>query len=101
MSLRKFASKQRRIEQKIFLAVSDNAYNLQNAISVQLNWRHFDCFAHTINLIVEDGLKNNNVPQLVKKIKDITTHFRKSYTVNEKLLIFQRQNHLNEGNVAI
>jgi hypothetical protein len=36
------------------------------------------------------------VQRLVSKIKVIVTHFRKSYTANEKLLTFQRQNSLNE-----
>jgi hypothetical protein len=36
------------------------------------------------------------VQQLISKVKIIVTHFRKSYIANEKLLIFQRQNGLNE-----
>jgi hypothetical protein len=84
------------IEKKILLAESDNAYNIQNALSIQLNWRHFGCFAHTINLILKDGLKSTDVQQLISKVKIIVTHFRKSYIANEKLLIFQRQNGLNE-----
>jgi hypothetical protein len=86
-----------RIEKKkILLAVSDNAYNIQNALSIQLNWRHFGCFAQTIDLTVEDGLKSTDVQQLISKVKIIVTHFRKSYFANEKLLIFQRQNGLNK-----
>jgi hypothetical protein len=84
------------IEKKILLAESDNAYNIQNALSIQLNWRHFGCFAHSINLIVKEGLKSTDMQQLISKVKIIVTHFRKSYIGNEKLLIFQRQNGLNE-----
>jgi hypothetical protein len=56
-----------RIEKKILLAVSDNAYNIQNALSIQLNWRHFGCFAHSINLIVKEGLKSTDMQQLSNK----------------------------------
>jgi hypothetical protein len=49
------------IEKKILLAESDNAYNIQNALSIQLNWRHFGCFAHSINLIVKEGLKSTDM----------------------------------------
>jgi hypothetical protein len=84
------------LKKKILLAVSDNAYNIQNALSIQLNWRHFGCFAHSINLIVKEGLKSTDMQQLISKVKIIVTHFRKSYIANEKLLIFQRQNGLNK-----
>nr|CAI5839881.1 unnamed protein product [Callosobruchus analis] len=40
------------VENKILIAVFDNAANIKNAISEQLHWKHFGCFAHTINLIV-------------------------------------------------
>lgn len=44
------------LRDKIVFAVSDNAYNIQNALG-QLKFKHFGCFAHTLNLIVQSALK--------------------------------------------
>lgn len=40
------------VEEKVALVVSDNAANIKKAISEVNNWKHFGCFAHTLNLIV-------------------------------------------------
>lgn len=39
------------ISEKIKIAVSDNAANITSAISLNSNWRHMPCLAHSINLI--------------------------------------------------
>jgi hypothetical protein len=82
------------IENKILLAVSDNAANIKNAISTKLSWNHFGCFAHTLNLIVKDALKNKEMSAIIEKVKQIVAHFRKSCVSNEKLMVYQR----NAGN---
>lgn len=40
------------LENKIILAVSDNANNIKRALSI-LRLKNFGCFAHTLNLIVQ------------------------------------------------
>jgi hypothetical protein len=45
-------------EESILLAISDNAANIKKAISTDLKWRHFGCYAHTLNLIVGNSLKS-------------------------------------------
>ncbi|XP_022162110.1 zinc finger BED domain-containing protein 4-like [Myzus persicae] len=49
---------------KIVLAVSDNADNVQNALST-LQLKHFGCFAHTLNLIVQSAI--NKESELINK----------------------------------
>lgn len=44
------------IEHKITAIVSDNAPNIVGAIK-KCNYRHVPCFAHSINLVVQSGLK--------------------------------------------
>nr|XP_015839926.1 PREDICTED: zinc finger BED domain-containing protein 4-like [Tribolium castaneum]XP_015839927.1 PREDICTED: zinc finger BED domain-containing protein 4-like [Tribolium castaneum] len=61
------------IENKIILTVSDNASNIKKAISEDLGWKHFGCFAHLTNLIVQSGLKK--VIPTIDKVKDIVTYF--------------------------
>ncbi|XP_050510130.1 E3 SUMO-protein ligase ZBED1-like isoform X2 [Diabrotica virgifera virgifera] len=77
------------IQNKILLAVSDNAENITNAIVGFREWRHLECFAHTINLIVEDGLKCDTITELLNKVREIAEHFECSYESSEKLSAYQ------------
>lgn len=81
------------IEGKIFLAVSDNANNIKNAITKDLGLKHLGCFAHTLNLIVNDSLKVEAIMEIINKIKTIVSHFRRSCSANKKLSKYQE----NEG----
>jgi hypothetical protein len=78
------------LENKILLAVSDNAANIKKAIKEDLKWRHFGCLAHTINLIVQDALKS--IEPLIEKAKALVSHFKKSSNAKTKLDFYQTQN---------
>ncbi|KAL4083712.1 hypothetical protein QTP88_029028 [Uroleucon formosanum] len=80
------------LKEKIVFAVSDNAYNIQNALG-QLQFKHLGCFAHTLNLIVQSALKKEN--DLIDKVKNICTHFRKSTNANNKLIAYQKSMGVN------
>ncbi|KAJ8953453.1 hypothetical protein NQ318_023572 [Aromia moschata] len=58
------------LSEKVILVVSDNASNIKNAIIKDLGWKHFGCFAHTINLICYVLLKKQQKP-LVGKITQL------------------------------
>ncbi|CAH2095690.1 unnamed protein product [Euphydryas editha] len=73
---------------KVMLAITDNAKNIVNAINL-LGLRHFGCYAHTINLVVEDVLKI--VKEHLDKIKNVETYFKRSASATEKLLKYQTQ----------
>jgi len=81
------------LKNKIVLAVSDNAYNVQNALST-LQLKHFGCFAHTLNLIVQSAI--NKESELINKVKSICTYFHKSTTANSKLMTYQENNGIKE-----
>jgi len=74
------------VDKKIVFAVSDNAYNIKNALST-LQLKNLGCFAHTLNLIVQSALKQES--SLIDKVKAISTHFRKSTTAHHKLMTYQ------------
>jgi len=38
--------------------------------------RHTPCFAHTLNLVLEDALSHKDIQTVVKKCKDIVTYFK-------------------------
>lgn len=78
------------VENKILLALSDNAANIKKAISEELHWKHLGCLAHTINLIVKDALVT--VDPLISKVSDIVSHFKRSTVAKNKLDFYQKQN---------
>jgi len=80
------------LERKNVFAVSDNAYNIQNALG-QLQFKHLGCFAHTLNLIVQSALKKEN--DIIDKVKNICTHIRKSTNANNKLIAYQKSMGVN------
>ncbi|CAG9840757.1 unnamed protein product [Diabrotica balteata] len=77
-------------EESILLGISDNAANIKKAISSDLNWRHFGCYAHTLNLIMGDALKLIQEVTL-NKVSKIVTHFKQSENAKSKLDNVQRQ----------
>lgn len=81
------------IRNKISLAVSDNAYNVQNALSI-LQLKHFGCFAHILNLIVQSAISKES--DIINKVKSICTDFHKSTTANRKFMTYQKNNGIKE-----
>ncbi|KAM4028706.1 E3 SUMO-protein ligase ZBED1-like isoform 1-T1 [Anomaloglossus baeobatrachus] len=76
------------IESKVICCVTDNAANITKAIKI-LNWAHYPCLAHTINLIVGDSMKV--MTPTLDKVKSIVEFFHKSPIATEKLKSTQRQ----------
>lgn len=68
---------------KINFAVSDNAANIQKAIN-NIGWRHYGCYGHSLNLIVQDALIT--VQPILEKVKKIVRYFKRRSTALEKLL---------------
>lgn len=60
---------------KITAVVSDNAPNIVGAVKY-CNFRQVPCFAHSVNLVVQQGLKNIFLIQ--KKVNAIIEHFKQS-----------------------
>ncbi|CAH2000345.1 unnamed protein product [Acanthoscelides obtectus] len=76
------------IQDKIVFAVSDNAANIQKALQL-VRWKNMGCVAHTLNLIVKDGLKNERITLILEKVREIVRYFKKSTISNNKLLRYQ------------
>lgn len=78
---------------KISMITTDNAANIVGAVNI-LQYKNFRCYAHKINLIVQDGLaKEEVVANTLKKVKSIVTFFKRSNAATQKLVKFQE----NEG----
>lgn len=58
---------------KIFIVVTDNASNIVGSVINILEWRHFRCYAHSLNLIVNKSLLPVEI--ILKKVKTTVTFF--------------------------
>lgn len=77
------------LSDKVLIVITDNASNITSAITNILKWKHFGCYAHKINLIVQDGLLL--LDALIKKVKGLVTFFKRSNAAVQKLLKYQEQ----------
>ncbi len=76
---------------KIHSVVTDNAANVTAPIK-QVNVRHTPCFAHTLNLVVQDSINNTeDVQKLKEKIKTIVNFLHHSVKASGKLMQVQEQ----------
>lgn len=74
---------------KVNFAITDNAANIVKGIKECLGIKHFGCFAHTLNLLVDDALKLWQT--LIDKVKKIVAHFKRSSLSSERLAKYQLQ----------
>ncbi|XP_005113603.1 zinc finger BED domain-containing protein 1-like [Aplysia californica] len=78
------------IEEKISSIVTDNASTMVSLVNDHMKKHHVRCFAHSLNLIVRDGLKNSgDLLIVIGKVKAIVSFFHHSVKAAEKLRSFQ------------
>ncbi|XP_025198498.1 zinc finger BED domain-containing protein 4-like [Melanaphis sacchari] len=68
--------------------VTDNARNIScalNKYNSNDNLHHYFCAAHTLQLAIQDALKENNMESLLKKCRSIVTHYNYSNKSCERL----------------
>ena len=64
--------------------VRDNAANITAAVR-DGGFSHIGCVEHTLQLVINDGLDNENVTGVLKSIRSIVGHFHRS-TASRQLL---------------
>ena len=58
----------------------------------QCDWRHVPCLAHTLNLVVQNALReDDNVHELLTKVKNVVSNFHKSVKASDELRKIQQQ----------
>lgn len=74
-------------KRQIFLVVTDNGANIKSAVSTCFGKdKHLPCFAHTINLVVQNALDNtDNVATLINKVKHLVTFFKQCVSASDEL----------------
>ena len=79
------------ITDKISCIVTDSAANMIAAARLT-GWRHLPCFAHTLNLIVQEATeKDAELAELRQKCRSIVTFFKQSVKARDKLTEVQKQ----------
>lgn len=77
------------LQGKVLIVISDNAANIKKAIQEELKLKHLSCYAHTLNLIALDAVKQ--IDGIVLKVKNVVAYFKRSTTANAKFFDQQRQ----------
>ncbi|XP_066587634.1 E3 SUMO-protein ligase ZBED1-like [Prorops nasuta] len=72
--------------ESILVIVSDSGSNIKKAIKDEFGpEKHLPCFAHALNLITSKVIESNNIHVIVKKVKSIVCHFKKSIIAADEL----------------
>lgn len=79
-----------KIYDKITCIVTDNAASMLKACEL-LRKKNLPCFAHTLNLAVQENFKIPDVQNVIKKCKEIAHFFKASCIASEKFKEEQKQ----------
>lgn len=74
--------------ENVIVVVTDNGANIVAAVDKLFGKaKHLPCFAHTLNLIAENSIFNNNIQlhTIIGKVKDIVSFFKRSVNAADKL----------------
>jgi len=86
-------------KKNIAAVVTDNGANMVKAIYDQFGkGNHIPCFAHTINLVVENSISNSEeFKQLLHKVREVVKYFKRSTSASDEL----RKLQINEGKMNL
>lgn len=86
------------VRSKVVSLVTDNAATMIKVAEL-LKIRHLPCFAHSLNLVVKETLREPIVKAIIEKCSSIVTHFKKSTVASDKLKSIQRE--LNKSELKL
>uniref|UniRef100_H2ZY19 HAT C-terminal dimerisation domain-containing protein n=1 Tax=Latimeria chalumnae TaxID=7897 RepID=H2ZY19_LATCH len=79
---------------KITTYVHDNASNIVLANTALLEWESNPCFAHTLQLAINDGFKFSSINRVVGAASRLVSHFHHSTVATQALKLKQQQQNL-------
>lgn len=74
-------------ENSIICSVTDNVPNMRSVVNLFLGeGKHISCFAHTLNLCVQDAMREvEEFQNIVNGVKEIVSFFKRSNTASQLL----------------
>nr|XP_047133755.1 uncharacterized protein LOC124811797 [Hydra vulgaris] len=79
------------IDKKSICIAHDNAVNIKNAVTAMApNIKSRTCFAHSLQLCVKKGLKENEIKQIIITASRIVSHFKHSIVAIKALQVVQK-----------
>ncbi|XP_030750852.1 zinc finger BED domain-containing protein 4-like [Sitophilus oryzae] len=86
--------------EKVVAIVTDNGANMVKAAQDLVGkQKHVPCFAHTLNLLCENAVKNTaNLLALIEKVRAIVIWFKRSVYASDELRKVQKSRGILEGN---
>ncbi|CAG9828478.1 unnamed protein product [Diabrotica balteata] len=87
VQLRSLCSQWQIQEDNIVVIITDNGSHIVKAINIFLGAkRHIPCYAHTLNLVCQNSLKNcPGLVELLEKVKKIVSWFKQSVVASDEL----------------
>lgn len=84
------------INGKVIACVHDNASNMVLANTEHTEWDSQPCFAHSLQLAINDGFKLQNINHVVASASRLVSHFHHSTAATQALKQKQQLQHLPE-----
>ena len=84
---------------KLVAVTTDNAKNIVNAIEI-LEWQHFGCFAHTLQLGVKKAMDVPQISKALGRAKRLVSHFHHSSKSSSILRQKQSDLHYSQLNLV-
>lgn len=86
---------------KVVAILTDNGANMVKAVCDSFGKnRHVPCFAHTLNLVCENGINRTpNLSTLLEKVRNIVIWFKRSVSAADQLRKVQRDAGIKEGDI--
>uniref|UniRef100_A0A8C6TE01 BED-type domain-containing protein n=1 Tax=Neogobius melanostomus TaxID=47308 RepID=A0A8C6TE01_9GOBI len=84
------------IRGKVIACVHDNASNMIRVNTEHVEWDSQPCFAHSLQLAINDGFKLQHINNVVTSASRLVSHFHHSTTATQALKQKQQLQHLPE-----